>query len=300
MRTFLKDYFNFTKKEYNGILILLLVITTVLLLPSLNQLISSEPRYQFAQFKPQIEAIQEIAVSEQSKSYKISKYDHRSTSSPIYFEFNPNGLSEQDWLKLGLNLSQIRVISNYQAKGGRFRRKEDLKKIYSISSDHYLALEPYIQIPNNSKDRSAGISTSDQPKKQTPILVNINLADSTQLETIRGIGPTFANRIIKYRSRLGGFCRKEQLKEVYGIDSAKYAQISNQITIGEGSIKKININNAVFDEIKHFPYLSYKQINAIIQYRKIHGKFNDTHDLAKIAILNPETLTKIISYIGYK
>lgn len=300
MRTFLKDYFSFTKKEYNGILILLFIITIVLLLPSLNRLVSSEPQYQFSQIKPQIEAIQEIALNEQSKSSKISTHGHTSISTPSYFQFNPNRLSEQDWRKLGLNDGQIRVLANYQEKGGRFRRKEDLKKIYCISLGQYQALEPYIQIPNNPQDQSADISISYQPKKHIPALVNINLADSTQLETIRGIGPTFANRIMKYRNRLGGFHHKEQLKEVYGIDSAKYAQISEQITIGGGSVKKFNINSVVFDEIKQFPYLSYKQMNAIIQYRKIHGNYKDEYDLAKVVILNPEALTKIIPYIDYK
>ncbi|RYY06976.1 MAG: helix-hairpin-helix domain-containing protein, partial [Sphingobacteriaceae bacterium] len=116
---------------------------------------------------------------------------------------------------------------------------------------------------------------------------------------IKGIGPAFATRILKYRNRLGGFYRKAQLMEVYGLDSTKYEEISNQIEINAEAILKINLNTCDFDQLKQNPYLSFKQINAIIQYRKQHGSFKSSSDLKNIAILNDEVIRKLEPYLSY-
>ncbi|MFZ4102277.1 MAG: ComEA family DNA-binding protein, partial [Sphingobacterium thalpophilum] len=127
----------------------------------------------------------------------------------------------------------------------------------------------------------------------------INAADSLELERIRGIGPAFALRIIKFRRRLGGFYRKEQLLEVYGMDSLKYDQLKDQIQVNTGLVRRLNINTFTFEEIRHHPYLTYKQMNAIIQYRTQHGLYKSIDDLRKIAILNEEIIRKIEPYFSF-
>ncbi|RZJ80960.1 MAG: hypothetical protein EOO20_25560, partial [Chryseobacterium sp.] len=127
----------------------------------------------------------------------------------------------------------------------------------------------------------------------------INTADSAQLDEIKGIGGTFAKRILKYRERLGGFYKKEQLMEVYGLDSAKYDEIRDQITLSRIALRIVNINTAQFNDLKSNPYLSYKQINAIIQYRKQHGNYNNPSDLKKIVILNQKIIDQITPYISF-
>jgi DNA uptake protein ComE-like DNA-binding protein len=116
---------------------------------------------------------------------------------------------------------------------------------------------------------------------------------------IKGIGPGFAVRILKYRERLGGFISLNQLREVYGLDSAKYDQIKPQIKLENNNIKQIEINKCTFDQLKGFPYLNYKLSNTIINYRKQHGNFKSAADLNKIAILNPEIIQKIAPYLKF-
>ncbi len=64
-------------------------------------------------------------------------------------------------------------------------------------------------------------------------------------------------------------------------------------------IRKININTANFDILKNHPYLKYKQINAIIQYRKQHGNYTSVADLKKILILSPQTIEQIAPYLQF-
>ncbi|MFH1561556.1 MAG: helix-hairpin-helix domain-containing protein [Patescibacteria group bacterium] len=62
-------------------------------------------------------------------------------------------------------------------------------------------------------------------------LVNINSANQSQLETLTGIGPSFANRIIEYRQSNGGFKSIEEIMAVSGIGTKTFEKIKDQITI---------------------------------------------------------------------
>jgi competence ComEA-like helix-hairpin-helix protein len=140
------------------------------------------------------------------------------------------------------------------------------------------------------------------PIKKAPsgVIIELNAADSAKLTLLNGIGPSFARRIIGYRNRLGGFNRKEQLKEVFGLDSEKYAGMQAQVSVNASDIKKIPINTVTFEQLSHFPYLSYKQMNAIIQFREQHGEYESPGDLKNIAIMDDATLEKIKPYITFK
>jgi len=218
------------------------------------------------------------------------------------FSFDPNLISGTDWQRLGLSEKQAAAIVKYRSKGGRFRKKEDLRKMYTISPLMYQKIEPYIRITpvseSYNKFKSTEPAKSAVPEKKL-VLIEINEADSAGLCEIHGIGPVFASRIIRYRQRLGGFCKATQLMEVYGLDSLKYAEIKQQFTVDDTRIKTININTAGFADLKSHPYLRYKQINALIQYRKQHGNYSNIADLNKVLVLDPETITRIAPYLVF-
>lgn len=273
----------------------------VLLLPSVYSLFIKPEVSDFSEFDKQITEFYASEKDAPAFSYKNVRDEiEEKELAPVYFNFDPNGLSEVSWNQLGLSSRQIRVIKNYESKGGKFFKKEDLKKIYSITEEDYARLEPYIQIsrkPFKIEFKERPVKYVRESKSISVVVVDINAADSVQLETIRGIGPAFASRIIKYRNRLGGFYSKEQLREVYGIDSLKYEGLKNQVKVENSMVHKININTAVFNDLKRHPYLTYKQMNAIIQYRSQHGQYKSISDLKKITILNEEIIRKIEPYI---
>lgn len=61
--------------------------------------------------------------------------------------------------------------------------------------------------------------------------ININAADAKILDTLPGIGPSLANKIIEYREKQGGFHSVEELKKVSGITEAKFAKLKDRITL---------------------------------------------------------------------
>ncbi|RYY06981.1 MAG: hypothetical protein EOP43_04605 [Sphingobacteriaceae bacterium] len=305
MHSAIKNYFAITKKEWNGMLVLAALMISVLIAPDIYKLFAVQEKVDFSRIK-EAQHILDNAV-EVRPAYGINNYYHENKAntsfsskkmSAKYFSFNPNNLAENLWEKLGLSERQIKVIKNYEAKGGKFYKKEDLKKVYSVTPQDYARLEQYIDIPEKNFISNYP-NTSSSYKTKPLVMVEINQADSAQLTGIKGIGPAFASRILKYRNRLGGFYKKTQLMEVYGLDSAKYDEIVKQVEIDASGIVKININTCGFDDLKRNPYLNFKQINAIIQYRKQHGDYKSNSDLKNIAILTDDAIRKIEPYFSY-
>ncbi len=73
--------------------------------------------------------------------------------------------------------------------------------------------------------------TVSQPQ-QNDGLIDLNTADRAQLETLPGIGPELATRILTYREENGPFVSKEQIMDVEGIGEIRYEKLEPLITIG--------------------------------------------------------------------
>ncbi|MFD0939483.1 helix-hairpin-helix domain-containing protein [Pedobacter boryungensis] len=300
MKTWLNNYFGFTKREYNGLLALMVFLLLISALPYIYTTFLIKPTVISNEEQAAIQKL--ILVSQQEPNYyaKMRSQVEDSEVNPTItlFKFDPNVIDVEDWQKLGLSIKQAQSIVNYRNKGGKFYKPEDLKKMYTISPKKYEQLVPYITIENtNTKYIKQEYAKQAPYIKKELVIVEINSADTLQLDEIKGIGAAFTRRIAKYRDKLGGFYKKEQLLEVFGLDSIKFNEIKDQIKIDANNLKKININTAEFDDLKNHPYLKYKQINAIIQYRKQHGKYNDIADLKKVAILTPQIIQTIAPYL---
>ncbi|QKJ32581.1 helix-hairpin-helix domain-containing protein [Mucilaginibacter mali] len=273
-----KKYFSVTKKEWNGLVVLMILIALVLVAPYVYQSFHKNETIDVKDFNAAVARLKGTGL-----------VDSNTTANATPFRFNPNNLPPQQWAKLGLTEQQIGTIKNYEAKGGHFNSKADLKKMYSISAEDYKRLAPYIDLPEK-----AGYV------EKTNAVVEINSADTLKLMQIRGIGSGYARLIIRYRDRLGGFYKKEQLKEVAGLDSLTYQDIIPFIKVDEAKIIKIDLNKATQNSLAVFPYLSYKQRNAIVEYRNQHGDYKELADLKNIPIIDDVLLRKIEPYISLK
>ncbi len=73
--------------------------------------------------------------------------------------------------------------------------------------------------------------TEEKTERKGTTKVNINTATQTQLETLPGIGPSTAIKIMTYRKEKGKFSKIEEIKEVNGIGDSKYDKIKDFICI---------------------------------------------------------------------
>ncbi len=297
MKSLLNNYFGFTKREYNALLALFGLIALVIVTPYIYERFFAKEEL-ITDFERN--AIQELSLIT-SKEYERNNFyrkEKETSTKALLFKFDPNHIGLEEWKMLGLSVKQAQSILNYRNKGGKFYKVDDLKKMYAISSKMFERLQPYVAIENTLQNGKEKAEIKAFPKKELA-MIEINSADTIKLDEIKGIGAAFARRIAKYRDRLGGFYKKEQLMEVYGLDSIKFEEIKAQIWIDVSPVKKININTADFETLKNHPYLKYKQINAIIQYRKQHGNYSGIADLKKLLILSSQTIEQLTPYLQF-
>lgn len=192
------------------------------------------------------------------------------------FAFDPNTVSVVDLQRLGLSERQAESIENYRSKGGRFRSKEDFRKMYVVSDTLFARLEAYIEIPK----------------------LELNRADSAALVALRGIGPYYARKILDYRERLGGFVDAAQLLEIDGLEADRLAGFSEDVTVDAKKIRKIDLWHASDTVLARHPYIGAKGARSVLRYRQLYDSARWTlPDLAKERALPSENIEKLKKYI---
>ena len=276
----LKNYFQFNKKERNGILLLSCLLLLLILFYQFSHLLKQESRTDFSSFEKaltELEYEQEPTIEKQKDSL---------------FYFNPNTLDDKGWLALGLPSTKLSVVRNFQKSGAIFKTKTDLKNCFAITDEFYKKVEIYISIPEITKTETPSIKT-----KKTKRIIELNQADSLQLISINGVGPFYAKQILKYRKELGGFRNYAQITEIWGLENLEIQKLKQQTSIDTLHIRKVNVNTIELEQLKLHPYLNYKQAKMILNYRKQHGDFKQVKDIRKIKPISPELFRKIAPYL---
>jgi DNA uptake protein ComE-like DNA-binding protein len=216
--------------------------------------------------------------------------------------FNLNKIEKSEWLSMGLPEKVFNGLERYRSKGGRFRRPEDVKKLYSLSEELADRLLPYIQTDSNRKSRftSENQSFTKKPKGPRP-LFNLNEADSSDLDGVFGIGGKTALRILKYRDALGGFHSMNQLFEIWKLDTLVIEELQLRSFIPDPpGLKKIAINSVSEEDLAIHPYVRSNLARVIIRYRNQHGPYRQPADLARIRILPQAQLEKMLPYLSFE
>lgn len=143
-----------------------------------------------------------------------------------------------------------------------------IKIIAAVITGSKNTAEPQCQIVSNTANaQNSSIGYYRKYVKKEIGVLELNTADTLQLQELRGIGPAFARRIVAYRDKLGGYYAKEQLMEVYGFTPELYEKVKNQVKVNKSLIKKIDVNAYDIGYLKRHPYISYYEAKAIVDYR---------------------------------
>ena len=220
--------------------------------------------------------------------------------------FDPNTVDSMTLLHLGFKPWQAKNMLKYRAKGGRYRKKEDMKKLYGMTDSMYIALEPYICIQQDSividSTKVDTVRLDSLPKWRSikkDTILNLRTADTTELKLIRGIGSYRAKMIVRYREQLGGYVRVEQILEARGMDKVIADSILSHFYIDSVVVNKMPVNKMRPEVLQRHPYLNFEQAKAIYEYRRKHIRIKSAEELKKIKGLNPTDIEKISIYLDF-
>lgn len=221
------------------------------------------------------------------------------------FPFDPNTADSTQLLALGFAPWQVRNIYKYRAKGGRFHRKEDLRKIYGMTGELLDHLLPLVRIA--PKYRYLETSQADSAFKRFPTyrsnkftqktLVDLNTADTALLKRIPGIGDGFAIMIVRRREQLGGYISVEQLREIEHLPDSLRSWFVVKQTDG---LRKININTATLKELKRHPYLNFYQCRVILEHRRKYGPLKSLNDLSLYEEFSAKDMDRLAPYFRFE
>jgi len=276
----IKSWFGFSRRERRSTFILLIIICLIIML-----------RYIVPEKNIAIEYIPTgNSEIENSSATMQAKMD---ISKP--FSFDPNTVSYDTLLKIGLASKTAGTLIKYRNKGGKFRTPSDLKKVYGIDDSQARKLMPYVKVKTDSLPKQGG-HTYNQRKK----LLEINSCDSASLVSLPGIGPVLASRIIKYRHLLGGFASVDQLKDVYGLPIETYDLIKGRLSVDTLAISRININSADYKTLARLPYIEKFEVTSILKYRELKGNISGINELTENKLIGEEKALKVRPYLKFE
>jgi competence protein ComEA len=320
----LRRHFGFSRGETRGFVVLLVLLLGVAVLPVLLR--PADPTYLPAADQQQLDTwaadlSKRLAFSDSverqryagRRSYGADGASRYPAVAQVKLApFDPNALTALDWEARGVPHFVAGRIVNYGQKAGGFRAKVQVQRIYGLPDSVYQRLAPFMQLPEALPGRPDYAARGDNPpfpnsapsrfpRKPAHLQpFDLNLADTTQLQQIKGIGRGRAKWIVLRRNELGGYVDEAQLADVFVLREAPdlVDSLRKYTFVASGFVPQtVNINSGTFDELWTHPYVGKPLARLIVAFRNQHGPYKTPEDLRQIKILKEESFAKLRPYV---
>ena len=310
------NFWHYTRKERSGVLVLVAVYLLLLVLPDYLQFFFPVPPVPLTEKAWWHEVPKDSSMAGQGKIRVFNGADMETDSAtairtPIFHKrpFDPNTIGEGEWLTLGLPGKLTSTIIHYRAKGGRFRKAEDIRRIYGMTDDLYRSLAPWVRIEDDvdrgdKKTKDFPQSGPEMPPGRNGnadvASIDVNNADTGDWIALKGVGQVLARRIVRFREKLGGFYAVEQVAETYGLPDSVFKIIRPRLTCAGEALKKIKINTDSLYVLERHPYIGRTIARQLLRYREQHGPFDGPESLLSVESLEKGWLDKIRPYLDFR
>ncbi len=301
------DSIHFSRRQRTGIITLIVLVIAAFLLYRIYSSERSPENIALDQHEQQAwsdyseKQTEENSTGNYKKDYNSQRYSQHNFDETAITDrspFDPNTASKERLIAAGLPESVANTLVKFRNSGAKFYKVEDLKKVYGLREKYYERIAPFVKIERDNNSRySASSYSKENNKYETNTVVEVNTANVDALVRLKGIGPGYANRIINYRDKLGGFTKVEQLKEVYGLPDSTYQQMMPMVKIDAQKIKRLNVNIASEEQLTNHPYIKKYLATGIIKLRNDLKVFKKIEDLRQVPLINEEKYRKIAPYL---
>lgn len=289
----IKTYFNFSRDQRNGILVLFCFIIALQMI------------YFFVDFSviskeyPAKQKWLSLQSEIDSMKGEVPKY------SPKIYPFNPNFITDYKGYKLGMSVQEIDRLLAFRKENKYVNSPQEFQNVTKVSDSLLKKITPYFKFPDwvNAKRDSKDFkkfSNMAFTKKEKIVLIDINKASQEDLIKIYGIGEAISLRILKQKESLGGFVSMEQMNDVWGLSPEVVENLNAHFKVLVlPNLKKIDINNASLKELSQFPYFKYPLAKQIVTFRSMNGDIKNVEDLIKIKGFPVEKANIIGLYLDF-
>lgn len=294
-------YFVMTAEQWLGVVVLVVLVVGTLMVVKRFQppkedetvWVNDSTKSQFADYQEKQDSIRKAQWRRQ-----------RDTIAVRMQVFDPNTADSSTLVHLGFKPWQAKNMVKYRAAGGKYRKPEDLKKLYGMTDSMFQALTPYIYIAREEVDsvavdslRKDSLPRWKEENKDT--ILNLRTADTVELKMIHGIGSYRARQIVRYREQLGGFVSVEQVLEAKGMENVDADSLLAHFWIDSVKIEAMNVNSVGVQRLSRHPYLRFEQAQAIYELRRKKIRLDSIQQLQQIECISAETLEKIAPYLNF-
>ena len=294
MKNFFKEYFNFSKREQNGLIVLFVLLIAIIGTNIFVSVRKSNQKVDFSDFETEID------------SFLVYQQTHFDDSE--LFAFDPNTASREDLLRLGLSPKSVNGIINYREKGYKFYKPEDITRVRTLKPEEYEVIKDYIvierqQYGNNYSRNDYLHEYRDNDNAQPSELFEFdpNTASKDELERL-GFKPWQAENIVKYRSKGGRFKQPSDITKIHGVDAEFAERLIPHIKIESAQETAsydiiVNLNTATETDLQKLKGIGAAYSKRIIAYRQKLGGFIAVEQLREVYGMTDELYNSILPNI---
>lgn len=289
--------FDVSKRHQRGVWILIFLSTVIIFAPRVLQFFTDEKE------GFELEIVPYVAEKTWHKKYRHFPQRNRFNKNrwfakkaivkhkPTKF-FDPNELTKQEWMFFGLSEKQAEVVLKIAKRG--IHSNQELQGIKFIPPEVFENIKEFTSYPTEAE----GSKKMALKSERTNVTLDLNQVNEQELSEVKGIGPFFSKQILKYRSQLGGFSRKEQLKEVWKMTPELYVQIQAEFSCAATNLTLLHINSETAEKLQAHPYLNWNQANSIVKMRVQKGGYKSIDEIKESVIIDQETFEKVRPYLS--
>ena len=180
---------------------------------------------------------------------------------PTLYPFNPNSINDYRAYRLGLSTTIVDRVQAYRNQGKWLQSLSDFQRVTQVADTTMQRIERYFTFPKRFS-KTTKLLKKSEPK------IDLNTATAAQLQKVRGIGPAYSGRILRYREKISAYVSMDQLKEVYGLSDEVIQALNRRFTIKQPvALPKRSFEHASLEELANLPYLTYDEARQLVAAR---------------------------------